>query len=221
MEEKLYFKPESYGKGRKKKQQTEQRVEKNTEDKNHKVLKIVCLLLFLLILIIIIIWLLHGKTTTTGQYPANVKNESLECTSHKLTYNKLGTVSPAPKETTLTLTAVFSGSSELRTLSLKNLMTFESNSEAIVAEARTHANFNIGLRPYNYDVSKFDNKFSIMSSKLLVNLTLKKSEYDEFSKDYFLITSEQLPTTLADFKQEYEAQGFTCRTDFNETNQQE
>ena len=60
-----------------------------------------------------------------------------------------------------------------------------------------------------------------MSDKLLVNLTAKSKELDEFSKGYFLITSEQLPTTLADFKQEYEAQGFTCRTDFNETNQQE
>lgn len=175
-------------------------------------------MLFLLVLIIIIIWLLHGKTTTTGEYPANVKNESLECTSHELTYNKLGTVSPAPKETTLTLTAVFSGSNELRTLSLKNLMTFESNSEAIVAEARTHANFNIGLRTYNYDTDKFDNKFSIMHEKLLVNLTLKNKEYDEFSKDYFLLASDPLPASLDDFKEVYEAQGFTCRTTFDEQN---
>ena len=211
MEEKLYFKPANYGKGKKKKQQTEQRVE-------HKVLKLFCLLLFLLILIIIIIWLLHGKTTTSGEYPANVKNESLECTSTELTYNKLGTVSPAPKETTLTLTAVFSGSNELRTLSLKNLMTFESNSEAIVAEARTHANFNIGLRAYNYGTDKFDNKFSIMHEKLLVNLTLKNKEFDEFSKDYFLITSEELPVTLSDFQALYESQGFTCRAAFDEPN---
>lgn len=219
MEEKLYFKPEGYGKGKKKKQQTEQRVEKNTEGKDHKVLKLVCLLLFLLILIIIIIWLIHGKTTTTGEYPANVKNESLECTSHELTYNKLGIVSPAPKETALTLTAVFSGGNELRTLSLKNLMTFESNSEAIVAEARTHANFNIGLRAYNYGTDKFDNKFSIMHEKLLVNLTLKKTEFDEFSKDYFLIiSSDPLPSSLEDFQKEYEAQGFTCRTTFDEPN---
>ena len=218
MEEKLYFKPASYGKGIKQKTKPEQPADNH---KSHRIRNLVLFLLFIAIIVIIILWLLHGKTTTTGQYPANVKNESLECISTTLTYPKLGTVSPAPKETNLTLTAVFSGEDTLRTISVKNLMTFESNSEAIVAEARTHANFNIGLRTYSYGTEKFENKFSIMSDKLLVNLTAKSKELDEFSKGYFLITSEQLPTTLADFKQEYEAQGFTCRTDFNETNQQE
>lgn len=97
-------------------------------------------------------------------------------------------------------------------------MTFASNSEAVVAEAHTHANFNIGLRPYNYDTSKFDNKFSIIGNKLLVNLTLKNKEYDEFSKDYFLITSSPLPTSLDDFKTAYETQGFACNTNFNTSN---
>ncbi|MBR3595029.1 hypothetical protein IKL45_02185 [Candidatus Saccharibacteria bacterium] len=216
MEEKLYFKPASYGKGIKNKEKPVKKKEKEEGEKTHRIRNLVLFLLFIAVIVIIILWLLHGKTTTTGQYPANVKNESLECVSTALTYPKLGTVSPAPKETNLTLTAVFSGEDTLRTISVKNLMTFESNSEAVVAEARTHANFNIGLRAYNYGTEKFENKFSIMSDKLLVNLTAKSKELDEFSKGYFLITSEQLPTTLADFKQEYEAQGFTCRTDFNE-----
>ena len=211
MEEKLYFKPESYGKGKKKKQQTEQRVEKNTDGKSHKVLKIVCLLLFLLVVIIIIIWLLRGKTTTTGQYPANVRNESLECISKELIYPKLGDFTPVPKENTLTITAVFLGGSSLSSVSIKNLMTFESNHDAIIAEARAHANFNIGLRPYNYSTDKFENKFSIIDEKLLVNLTGKSKELDEMSKDYFLIKSDELPTSLAEFRAEYEAQGFTCR----------
>jgi len=221
LEEKLYFKPASYGKGIKQKEKPAKKEEKEDGEKTHRVRNLILFLLLIAVIVIIILWLLRGKTTTTGQYPANVKNESLECISTTLTYPKLGTVSPAPKETNLTLTAVFSGEDTLRTISVKNLMTFESNSEAVVAEARTHANFNIGLRAYNYGTEKFENKFSIMSDKLLVNLTAKSKELDEFSKGYFLITSEQLPTTLTDFKQEYEAQGFTCRTDFNETNQQE
>lgn len=211
LEEKLYFKPEGYGKGRKKKQQTEQRVE-------HKVLKLFCLLLFLLVIVIIIIWLLRGKTTTSGQYPANVKTESLECTSVETIYPKLGKFSPIPKETNLTITAIFSGENELQTISLKNLMTFNSNSEAIVAEAVAHANFNIGLHSYGYNISKFENKFSISEEKLLVNLAARVKEIDERSKDYFLITSEILPTTLNDYKNEYEANGFSCRTSFAEKN---
>lgn len=212
MEEKLYFKPENYGK---KKESKEKSV---SEKKDCKGLKLAIFFLVLLIIILIILWLLRGKTTVSGQYPANVKNESLECVSTELIYPKLGSFSPAPIENELVLTAVFSGAESLKFLSIKNLMTFESNSEAIIAEARTHANFNIGLRPYNYGTEKFENKFSIMSEKLLVNLTAKASELDEYSKSYFLITSEEIPSTLSEFQAEYEAQGFTCRTDFSESN---
>ncbi len=226
MEEKLYFKPADYGKGTKKpkpkNQQTEQRVEKNATSNNHKTLKLICLLLFLLFLILIILYLLRGQTTTTGQYPANVKNKSLECISISLTYDKLGTVSPAPTETSLTITAIFSGEDSLNSLSLKNLLAFENNSEAVVAEARTHATFNIGLRTYNYGTEKFDNKFSIVSNKLLINLTVKGKEFDEFSKNYFMLgSSATTPSTLSDFQQAYESQGFTCRTNFDNNNPQQ
>ncbi len=224
MEEKLYFKPASYGKGTKKKKQRSEKIAKpaNSDSaKDHHIRNFSLFLALAAIVILIILYLLRGKTTTTGQYPANVKNKSLECISTSLTYDKLGTVSPAPAETNLTLTAIFSGENALSSLSLKNLMTFTSNSEAVVAEARTHATFNIGLRTYNYGTEKFDNKFSIMSDKLLVNLTAKAKDLDEFSKGYFLITSEELPTTLSDFRALYESQGFTCRTNFNNNNSQQ
>lgn len=213
MQENLYFQPENYGSGKKKEHKEPK---KKSEKKDHRVLKFLGFLLFLLIIILIILWLLRGKTTVSGQYPANVKNESLECISKELIYPKLGSFSPSPRENELVLTAVFSGEETLKSLSVKELMTFESNSDAIVAEARTHANFNIGLRPYNYSTGKFENKFSIMDNKLLVNLTAKASELDEFSKGYFLIASEELPSTLSEFRAEYENQGFSCRTDFND-----
>ena len=216
-EKDLYFQPESYGSGKKKEHKEPK---KKPEKKDHRILKLLGFLLFLLIIILIILWLLRGKTTVSDQYPANVKTESLVCVSTELTYPKLGNFTPVPEETNLTLTAIFSSEDSLKTISVKNLMSFLSNHDAIIAEARTHANFNIGLRAYDYDTDKFDNKFSIMNEKLLVNLTVKKSELDEFSKNYFLITSDDLPTSLADFQQEYEAQGFVCSTDNNESNNQ-
>ncbi|MBQ6396064.1 hypothetical protein IJH89_00580 [Candidatus Saccharibacteria bacterium] len=217
MKEKLYFEPSGSKKDKKKKRQTGQRVEKSADKKNHRALKLICLLLFLLVFILIIIWLLRGKTVTTGAYPANIKNESLECSSTEVAYNKLGNFDIRPQETQLTFTAVFSSDDELRSLSLKDLMVFADNSEAIVAEARSHANFNTSLHAYNYSIGKFDNKFSIMGNKLLVTLAVKSKEFDEFSKDYFLISSETLPTSLADFRKNYESQGFSCR--INESQQ--
>ena len=107
MEEKLYFKPASYGKGIKQKEKPVKRKEKEDGEKTHRVRNLVLFLLFIAIIIIVILWLLHGRTITTGQYPANVKNESLECVSTSLTYPKLGSFSPVPAETNLTVTAVY------------------------------------------------------------------------------------------------------------------
>ncbi|MBR2587354.1 hypothetical protein IKE71_03230 [Candidatus Saccharibacteria bacterium] len=45
-----------------------------------------------------IILLLHGKTTTSGQYPASVCNESLTCESKSITYEKVNQVNSDDKD---------------------------------------------------------------------------------------------------------------------------
>ena len=194
MEEKIYFKPESPGK-----------------KKDHTFLKLFFFLLFLLIIILIIIWLLKGSKTVSGQYPENVRNEALECISSEIDYPKLGSYNVEPKEKELKISAIFKGEDTLVSLSIKDLLTFYSNHDAIIAEARSHANFNLSLRGSGYGTEKFENKFSIVSEKLLVTLTGKASEIDEYSKEYFSIKSEKIPTTISEYKQNYEAQGFTCK----------
>ena len=211
MEEKLYFKPGNYGKGRKKKQ-TEQKVDNAPEKKDHKAIKLISLLLFLLIVIIIIIWLLHGKTTTSGQYPANVRNESLTCESKSIVYEKVNQVNSDNKE--LKINMVFNGVDSLSSASIKYTLRYDSNTEAHNAAAIAHAQFNIGLQELGYDSSKFNNKISEIGSDLVITLNAtSKTEINEKTASYFLLSQTKdgtYPESLSEYRQNYELQGFSC-----------
>lgn len=209
LEEKLYFAPADYGKGAHKRKEKQ---ENKKEGKNHRAIKLGGFLLFLAIIIVVIIWLLHGKTTTSGQYPENVRNESLTCVSNATTYEKTSDVNSDDKE--LKVSMVFNGTETLSSASLKYTLRFGSYSEAYSAEAISHAQFNLALQALGYDASKFNNKFSIMDNELVISLSanLDKS-IDDATRSYFLIDyvkGDQLPRTITEYRANYEKQGFSC-----------
>ena len=209
MEEKLYFKPADYGKGRKKKQVKHK--SKSKEKNNHKILKLAGIIIFLAIVAIIIIWLLRGTTTTTGQYPENVKNKSLTCVSSQIQYEKTSWINSDEKE--LKINTIFNGTDSLKSLSLIYTLTYESEADAYLAEAKSHAQLNEGFATMGYDVRKFSNKFSRYGNKLIITLTTNKTELDEYSASYFLLpTSEEgfVLKSLSDYQNAFEAQGMTC-----------
>ena len=214
MEEKLYFTPGDYGKGKK-------RTEKSTapsnaknpkRKKNHKVFKLVGFLLFLAILILIIIWLLRGKTTISGQFPANVRNESLTCDSADIIYPEVDSVNSDNKEFKISM--VFNGADSLSSASIKYTLHHDSNGEAHSAAAIAHAQFNIGLQELGFDSGKFNNKFSEIGSDLVVTLNAtSKTEINETTARYFLLlpTGDGVyPKTLPEYRDNYEMQGFSC-----------
>lgn len=206
MEEKIYFKPEGYGKGKKKVEKIEPK-----EKGNHKVAKLVGILFFLFIVIAIIIWLLRGKTTVNGQYPANITNESLSCSSSSIEYQKVSKRSA--KSTELKMTMVFSGTEKLVSGSLRYILRYDNHSEAVNSEAVNHANFGTELASRNLKFTEFDNKFTILDEILEVSLRASASSINEYTADYFLIdTKNELPKTLEEYKKNYESQGFACET---------
>ena len=208
MEEKLYFKPANYGKG-KKKEQTEQKSEPKT-NKNHKALKLVIVLLILAIVVAVIIWLLRGKTTTAGQYPANVRNESLSCSATDKAYEPANRVSSDNKE--LKIDMIFYGAEKLSAMSLKYTLTFASNEEAYSAEAFNRAGFNLGLQERGFSSGLFNNKFSLMDNILVLTLRADADEIEEeeLTREYFLLDRSAFPKNLSDFRKHYESAGFTC-----------
>ena len=206
MEEKLYFQPENYGK----KEYKEPK--KKSEKKDHGILKLLGFLLFLAIIVLIIIWLLRGKTTTSGQFPANVRNESLVCESSNITYQKVDSIDSDDKN--LKISMVFNGEASFSSASLKYTLHFASSGEAHSAEAVSHAQFNLALQALGYDAGKFNNKFSEIGSDLIITLNLSSGKtLDDTTRSYFLVEytdSGNLPETLSEYRHNYESQGFAC-----------
>lgn len=207
MEEKLYFEPENYGKKKEHKEP-----QKKSEKKDHRILKLLGFLLFLAIIFLIIIWLLRGRTTTSGQFPANVRNESLVCESDNITYEKVNSVSSDDKN--LKISMVFNGEASFSSASLKYTLHFASSGEAHSAEAVSHAQFNLALQALGYDAGKFNNKFSEIGSDLIITLNLSSSKtLDDTTRSYFLVEyaeNDMLPETLSEYRHNYESQGFAC-----------
>ena len=209
MEEKLYFQPENYGSDKKKEHKEPK---KKSEKKDHRVLKLLGFLLFLLIIILIIIWLLRGKTVISGNYPENVRNESLTCTATALTPPKIDSIDSTSKE--LKINAIFKETSELKSISFVYTLQYSSDDEAYKAEAKSHAFFNKALAASGYSVSKFNNKFARYDDRLIISLYAEKNTIDPISAPYFMIAlnddGEVGLESIEDFRKNYEAQGFIC-----------
>ena len=206
MEEKLYFKPAGYGKGIKKKEKPVK--EKEDDERNHRVRNLVLFLLLIGAIVIIVIWLLHGRTTTTGQYPANIRNESLTCISKEYILPKMSYLASADRE--VKINAIFDDSVGLKNISLIYTLNYATSDEAYGAEAKGHALFNQTLGASGFSVNKFNNKFSRYNESLIVSLFAEKPDLDEFSAPYFALETN-FPTTILDYKHYYESLGFFCK----------
>ena len=199
--ENLYFEPEPSGKTKRKKKE---------EKKNHKFLKLFVFLLFLLILILIIIWLLKGSKTVSGQYPENVKNESLICKATGLIPPKIDSIDSDEKE--ITINAVF-GDDELKRLYFTYSLRYDTEDAAYGAEAKSHALLNKAFAASGYSADEFDAKFSRYGGNLTISLTTTSNEIDAFSAPFFMIQDNYRDgLTLQSLNEMYKQQGFNCQT---------
>lgn len=217
MEEKLYFKPASYGKGIKKKDKPEKPVETKKEEKSHRTRNLVIILLVLGIIIVVILWLLRGKTTTTGQYPANVKNEYLDCVSNSIVYSKVGSVDSDKKE--LKATMVFLGEKDLSSISIKYTLNFVDKSAASYTEPIVSTRFHENIAKVIDQYGAFNNKVTLLDDTIVVTLHASKTDLkDDLAKEFFLIPKTKSPAALSDYREIFEVQGFTCESSLDNNN---
>ena len=214
MEEKLYFKPAKYGKGIR---QKEKPAKKSDSEKTHRVRNHVLLSLFISIIVIVIIWLLHGKTTTSGQYPENVKNEYLDCISNNTIYSKVGNIDSDEKE--LKATMVFLGKEELSSISIKYTLSFTDKTAASYAEPIVNTRFHENIAKVIDQYSAYNNKVTLLDDTIVVTLHASKTDLkDDLAKEFFLIPKTKAPTTLPDYREIFETQGFACKASTDNTN---
>lgn len=203
MEEKIYFKPGRYGKGMKRESA------ESSKRKKRIGLKLSAFLLVLIIIVIIIL-LLRGKTTVSGRFPENVKNESLECGIVNQVYEKTNHIKFASSETKITI--IFYGTSELNSINLRYTMHLASSKEAGEAEAIAHVQFAENLAGSGLGYEEFDNKFTRIDGDLTLSLYSNGKFKKDTAYEYFLINKTAVPTSLEEFRTVYESQGFACKS---------
>lgn len=198
MEEKLYFAPAKYGKGDKK------------GDKK-KFLKLVGFLIFLAAIGAAIFLFLHGKTTVTGNFPADVTTESLVCSQDDIVYEKASYNGAA--KTRARVTIIFEGVEALRNYSLNYTMSFSGSAAAKNAEGIIHYNFGRDLSDKGFSFSEFDNKFSIQSNELSISIFASKEDLvRKNAAPFFMLEENNQLTTLNDYETFFKSKNFNCHS---------
>lgn len=201
MENKLYFAPAKFGKGKKKKQKS------SGEGDKQRFWRLAGFLMILLAIGCIIFWLLHGKTTVSGNFPANIGAESLTCSKENATYEKINYSGGKQRAR---ITAIFDGAETLHTLSFNYSIIFSNENEAKTAEGAVHYKFGRNLSDDNLSFSEFSNKFSVIGNELAISLFAEQNEIKPNTTGYFMLIHDDNRTSLADYRKAYEAQGFSC-----------
>lgn len=210
MEEKIYFRPASYGKGIRKRK--EKREIEDKGEKDHRVRNLIIFIILIFLIVLIMLWLLRGKTTTSGQYPENIKNNSLLCSSKNIKYPKITKIDSDNKE--LKINTIFNGTETLKSISIIYTLQYASEQEAYAAEVSSNIEFVDKLASIGFNSSKFSNKFSRYVDKLIVSLTMKPNELEETTADYAMLNMKDIEQikaySLNDYQEYYESLGFIC-----------
>ena len=171
------------------------------------------ILIVLAITIIIVLLLTRGKTTVIGEYPGPERTSSLVCTKKGIKYPKITEVDSDDK--TLSITAIFNGETELKSIALEYTLGYHSKEEVKQAEAKAH--FEFGSHLGDYDFTEFDNKFSMYDDRLVVSVYGRSKDLeDENRAGYFMLSTESATkkdlSTLTGVRKAYEKKGFSCES---------
>ena len=205
MEEKLYFKPEGYNKGKK--------TEKKSK-KLHGFLKLVAILAVLGLVVAIILWLLRGKTTVTVPNVRSNKNDFLVCEKDNPEYEVISLLNPISSNAKITFS--IKDGNVVSSASLTYTSTYEDNTAANDSRNVTVGAFDHALAAAGLPIGSFSNKFTLYDDKLIVTLTASGDEMVAGVAKFFMMEDVESfdfgNFSVSDYKNIYEREGFICET---------
>ena len=165
-----------------------------------------------LVLLIVLFFLLRGKNTVTGAYPASIKTSSVVCNNDKIPYPYTSHTNVGmEKEGSIRIVGTFSESKQVSKISLQYTTYFSDNASATSAEAHMHAAFAHHLKDNGLEYAEFDNYFSVVDKKVVLNLYAPFEKVNKANYQFLMLKS--IPSnglSLSEFEQTYKSQGFTC-----------
>lgn len=186
---------------------------KSKEDNKKKARIAICILILGVVALIIgLILLMRGSTTTTGEYPEDVKQASLICRANNFSYPIFTYDNSVKKETEV---KVIFGVKEFSSISLTQTMFYNDKDDVTASEAFSHADMNKSFGRDSLGADALGVSYARLEDRMKMSLYVNASKIDVVTAKYFLIdrySDYTLPRTLAELKKNYENKGFSCST---------
>lgn len=162
--------------------------------------------------VIITIILINGKTETSGQKPADIKSESLACENHSTRY-VFAEYDNSKTKTLKVVSNYYNG--KLDSISLLYTLYYDDKTQINASESSNHADMNISFSKNGLNADALNAHYSKTEDLLKISLYATSSELNPATAKYFMIEPKNqtnLPTTINEYQENYEQQGFTCVT---------
>lgn len=161
------------------------------------------------VIIILLIFLMQGSTTTTGNYPDNVSNKSLTCTTENIDY-PFFTYDNAIKKTT-EINILFS-KDKLKSIALIYSLYYNDSRNIIGSEAHNHAAMNESFGANSLNADAYNAQYAKLEDRMQMNLYATSNQVNSLALKYFLIdaSDDYIPSTIANYKTIYESNGMKC-----------
>lgn len=167
---------------------------------------------FVLIAIIVlcVVWVANifgGKIVITNTDQTSIKSSSLTCISGDIKYPFFEYDNSTKKQ--LKIIASFFDNS-LKVITLNYELNYDDVNEINRSEAQNHAAMNISFGKNGFSTDAFNANYTKMSDSFRFSLFTEGSNINSNSGRYFMMNTEELPTTLQQYKTFYSGVGFRC-----------
>ena len=161
-----------------------------------------------LAIILLFAFLMKGTTIVSGSYPENVRDNSVICSSSSFNYPFFRYDSSLEKYAKISI--LFNGDN-LKSISLIYTLFYSNEIGAKTSEAQNHAAMNIHFGEDGLGGDSFSAHYNINGNKITMNIYATPSDLQTtYGSKYFLIDGLPLESSIEQYKNHLEKQGFAC-----------
>lgn len=169
--------------------------------------------LCVLAIISLFVFLMRGNTTISGNYPENVKDNSIICNSDNFDYPFFRYDNSLEKNAKISI--LFNDDS-FKSISLVYTLFYNNEIGAKTSETQNHAAMNINFGESGLGGDSFSAHYNINGNKMTMNIYATSSDLQAMhGNKYFLIDNLPLESSIEQYKKHLEKQGFACEININ------
>lgn len=182
--------------------------EKKTKKEKNNVLKGIIGVCVVVAVIIVVILLCRGESTVTGNYPEDYSSKSLSCNAEGNSY-PIFTYDYSYKKTMET--KIVFNNSGANTFYLRHTLYYSNQENVVGSEAHNIASLYKSFASDGLEAGALGSNFSKLDGKMQFTLFAPMKDMGQVTYKYFLLdkTAGKM-TTLEEYKEAYENQGFRC-----------